>query len=118
MKIISFELTMPNIGSWNGRWTGENNKYYVIEKLSDRYLQSKDWFKDLLKDGKDSWHYSWGDGWGATVRVEIVDSVESRIRKKISKGFCGYEWMISSIKMYGDIYASHQIPKEKIETHP
>lgn len=101
MKIVSFQLTMPNIGSWNGRWTGESNKYYVIEKISDRYLNSQEHFKTLLEKGKDYWHYSWNDGWGANVTAEIIDASEARKRRKESKGFCGYEWMITTIKHYG-----------------
>ena len=25
--ILSFTLSMPNIGSWNGKWTGSKNLY-------------------------------------------------------------------------------------------
>ena len=100
---------MPNVGSWNGKWTGAAKKYYVIKKLSDRYMKSKDHFKDLLEKGKDSWHYSFGDGWGAGILVEIIDGVESRKRKKASAGFCGYEWMIDSICMYGEISTEKEI---------
>lgn len=103
MKIISFELTMPNRGSWNGQWSGQDKKYYVIEKISDKYLESKEWFKELLEKGKDSWRYSWSDGWSANVKAEIIDSAEARKRRKVSVGFAGYEWMIKSIKYYGEI---------------
>lgn len=99
---------MPNVGSWNGKWTGEGQKYFVIEKISDRYLNSKEYFKTLLEKGSDSWYYSFGDGWGANIRVQIIDSAEAKKRKKISKGFCGYEWMIDSIKFYGEILNSNQ----------
>lgn len=101
--LLSFQLTMPNVGSWNGKWTGAENKYYVIKKLSDRYVKNQDQFKRLLEKNRDSWHYSWGDGWGANVSVEIVDSSEAKKRRKISSGFCGYEWMIDSILMHGNI---------------
>lgn len=101
MRIVSWQLTMPNIGSWNGRWTGESNKYYVIEKISDKYLKSKEHFKELLDTGSASWYYSWNDGWGANVRAEIIDAATARKRRKESKGFCSYEWMIQTIKYYG-----------------
>ena len=103
MKIISFQLTMPNVGSWNGKWTGSESKYYVVKKVSDKYFNSKDHFKDLAEKGRDNWHYSWGDGWGANVTAEIVDSKEAAKRRKLSKGFCGYEWMVDSIMFYGEI---------------
>jgi len=103
MKIVSFELTMPNVGSWNGKWSGADRKYYVVKRISDRYLNKKEWFKELLAKGRDSWHYSWNDGWGANVLAELIDSTESRKRKKISAGFAGYDWMIDSILFYGEI---------------
>lgn len=106
MKLVSFELTMPNVGSWNGKWTGADKKYYVIEKISDKYLASKEHFKTLLEKGKDSWHYSWGDGWGANVKAEIIDAAEAKKRRKLSAGFCGYNWMIDSVKYYGEILNS------------
>lgn len=107
-RIVSFQLTMPNVGSWNGRWSGADSKYYIIKRISDRYLNSKEWFKDFLKNGKDSWHYSWNDGWGANVRAEIIDSTESRKRKKLSAGFCGYDWMVDSIMWYGKIQSTKE----------
>lgn len=106
MRIVSFELTMPNVGSWNGKWTGADKKYFFIEKISDRDLSSKEHFKKLLEYGRDSWYYNFGDGWGANVKVEIIDGTEYRKRKKISSGFAGYEWMIDSIKRYGEILNS------------
>lgn len=103
MTILSFELTMPNVGSWNGKWTGADRKYYVIKKVSDKYIKSKDHFKELLETKKYDFYYSWNDGWGANVRVQIIDGKEAAKRRKISKGFAGYEWMIDSIIFYGSI---------------
>lgn len=105
--IISFQLTMPNVGSWNGRWTGESKKYYVVENISTRYLKSQEHFKRLLEERRDSWHYSWSDGWGANVTVEIIDASEAKKRRKESAGFCGYEWMIKAIKYDGNINTNH-----------
>lgn len=103
MTTLSFELTMPNVGSWNGKWTGADNKYYVIKKLSDKYVKSKEHFKELLENKKDIFHYSWNDGWGANIKVELIDGTEAAKRRKLSKGFAGYEWMIDSILYYGSI---------------
>ena len=116
MKILSFELTMPNRGSWNGQWSGQDKKYYVIKKVSDKYIASKDHFKELLKDGYDNFYYRWSDGWGANVRVEIIDSKEAAKRRKISKGFCGYDWMIDSILFYGKITTETERKKENQPT--
>jgi hypothetical protein len=106
MRTLSFELTMPNRGSWDGKWTGESNRHIIIRKVSDRYLNKQDHLKTLLEKGQDSWHYSWRDGWGANVTVKIIDGTETRKLRKISDGFCGYDWMIDSILHYGIIMNS------------
>jgi hypothetical protein len=117
MKILSFELTMPNIGSWNGKWTGSDKKYFVIRKMKDKFAD------EIMKDAKaepvyegilvrekigytkprKNYYYNFGDGWGANVCIEQVDAKEAAKRRKISSGFCGYEWMIDSIIIHGDI---------------
>ena len=112
MKLISFELTMPNVGSWNGKWTGADKKYYVIDKITDRYLSSKDHFKTLLEKGSDSWYYNFRDGWGANVKAEIINAAEAKKRRKVSAGFAGYNWMIDSIKYYGEILNDAQVKRK------
>ena len=101
--IISFELTMPNVGSRNGKWTGADKKYYLIKKVSKRFFDKQEYFKDIKEKGKDSWYYNFGDGWGADVRAEIIDGKEAAKRRKQSKGFSGYDWMVESIIFYGVI---------------
>ena len=101
--VISFELTMPNVGSWNGKWTGADKKYYVIKKISKTYIDKQEHFKELKSKGKDSWYYNFGDGWGANIRAEIINSAEASKRRKNSKGFYGYEWMVDSIIFKGVI---------------
>ena len=104
MIILSFELTMPNVGSWNGKWTGANKKYFVVRKLSNKAFAAKEYLKDLTPPhGYTSFYYNFGDGWGANVHVERVTSSEAAKRRKMSAGFCGYEWMIDSILMRGKI---------------
>ena len=105
MKTLSFELTMPNVGSWNGKWTGSGKKYFVVKSVADRYFGST--VLPLL-DGhaSRSWYYDFGDGWGANVKMEAVTSAEARARRKVSAGFCGYEWMVDSILAFGDILSS------------
>lgn len=112
---VSFKLTMPNVGSWNGKWTGADKKYYVIRnvhKTRDRALAA--FIGGLLGDKTAvSFHYSWNDGWGANVTMQIVDGVEARKRQKMSSGFCGYEWMINSILKYGKIL--NEVETKKLE---
>lgn len=95
--IIAFELSMPNVGSWNGRWSGES-KRYIIRKT----IRSQD---DIKKaQSLIGYHYyNFGDGWGANVCVEQINAKEANKRRKISKGFCGYEWMINSIMEFNKI---------------
>lgn len=103
MRILCFELTMPNVGSWNGKWTGADKKYYIIRKVSDRFLNKQEYLKELIEKGKDSWYYNFGDGWGANISVEIIDGTKARKRRKQSKGFAGYDWMVESIILKGII---------------
>jgi hypothetical protein len=115
--IISFELTMPNVGSWNGKWTGADKKYYIIKKVSKKYFEKQEHFKDLQAKGNDNWYYNFGDGWGANVRAEIIDGAEATKRRKNSKGFAGYDWMVQSIIFYGEITTETQRKKsQQLET--
>lgn len=115
--ILSFELTMPNVSSWNGRWSGEGRKYYVTRKTSKTWLSKQDHFKELFKEnGSANFYYRWEDGWGANVSVEIVTAAEARKRNKISAGFYGYEWMINSIMYHGEIQTESHWKKSAMES--
>jgi len=92
--MTSFELTMPNVGSWNGKWTGEKDHHYDVRKLSKE--------KELELDGK-YFYYNFGDGWGAGIKIKKVDAKTAAKYRKISIGFSGYEWMIDSILKNGKI---------------
>lgn len=103
VKIVSFRLTMPNVGSWNGQWTGTSKMYYIIRKIRDT--------SKFLNDGetKNDFHYSWNDGWGANVECEIVDAKEAAKRRKISAGFCNYDWMVNNIIDFGTPYKKESV---------
>jgi hypothetical protein len=93
--LIVFELSMPGIGSWNHKWTGEDRYYAKVRKL---YKKSA---TEILKHG--NYEYNFGDGWVARIIVRKVDSNEAaKIRKK-SIGLAGYDWMIDSIVKTGNI---------------
>jgi hypothetical protein len=109
--ILSFELTMPNVGSWNGKWSGAAKKYYKHRTIGVQEIRA------LLGPDKErrSFHYSFGDGWGANVSVEQVSAREKARRERVSAGFYGYEWMISSILEFGKILnAAQQDERRKI----
>lgn len=95
---LLFILTMPNVGSWNGKWTGED-RVYARERNAKQYPNCKE----------DNYYYSFGDGWGANVEVRKVTVVEANKYIKKSVGFCGYDWMINSILLYGQILNSNEI---------
>lgn len=93
--LVVFKLSMPNVGSWNGKWTGAENLYAVIRNVTADQCTAI--------DGK-SFYYNFGDGWGASVSARrVANQRESRSIRKDSKGFCGYEWMIDSIIAHGKI---------------
>ena len=92
--MIVFKLTMPNRGSWNGRWSGEENLYVKVR--DERYVPKKLWDKAFF--------YTWDDGWTACVSVQRLPAKEARKLDKKSKGFCGYDWMITSLINDGYIH--------------
>lgn len=89
--ILLFELTMPNVGSWNGRWSGEKDVHIITK--TDRQIGKK---RILELDGQ-SFYYNFGDGWGASIHCRIIDRSEAAKLRKHNKGFCGYDWMVRSI---------------------
>jgi len=102
MRYVSFELTMPNVGSWNGKWTGEGKKYWIVKSFSEKFFKSdiEKLFEDKLYN---NYYYNFGDGWGANVRMELIDSKIAQYRRKNSQGFWGYDWMVNSIMKKGEI---------------
>jgi len=99
---LAFFLSMSNPPSWNGKWSGEGRKYVKTVKFKKKELENAD---KILKNG--GYSYSWSDGWRALVRVEQVTPEQSRQLTKTSDGFCGYEWMITSIIKKGYITADY-----------
>ena len=86
MRLIA-ELSMPNCGSWNGRWSGERDRF------TKEFSRSK-----KMADKIGRYSYNFGDGWRASVEIR-----EAEPREKVTKKFCGYDWMIDSIKVRGEI---------------
>lgn len=87
---------MPNVGSWNGRWSGEKDLYVKFRKLTNKQLAES-------QIEERSYYYNFGDGWGASVNVSVVDSKERQRFQRKSKGFASYDWMIDSIIKHGKI---------------
>jgi len=85
--ILRFELTMPNVGSWNGVDTGKKAGCFIFKNLSKNHAEEL--------DGK-SFYYNFGDGWGANVECE-------KARRSKTSGFRGYDWMVNEILEFGKI---------------
>lgn len=89
---LLFILTMPNVGSWNGKWTGEDIVYAKTKNVK---------LHPTCEEG--NYYYSWDDGWGVKIEVKRVTVKEANKYLKKSNGFCGYDWMIDSILTHGKI---------------
>jgi len=92
--IIAFTLSMPNCGSWNGKWTGEKDLYVITRKFG-RTKEAHNKVNEIMK--KPYHYYNFGDGWGAGVSLQVVDTKEATKLRKASNGFMGYNWMVDSI---------------------
>ena len=93
--MIAFELTMPNKGSWNNRWSGETKRYIRCKR---EWGFSKETLEKIIN--KD-YTYSWNDGWTACVSVRKVDGKTAKHLIKISNGFYGYDWRCGRSLVYG-----------------
>jgi sporulation protein YlmC with PRC-barrel domain len=89
-KKVLFELTMPNRNSYNGKWTGDEKKHYLI--INKSKVGNID---DILKTSQ--FFYDFKDGWKAEINVKLINNYEARIFNKNNDGFCGYDWMVSNI---------------------
>ena len=96
--MIVFELTMPHAASWNGKWSGADKRY--IRTWDERKVPKELWNKDF--------YYRWDDGWKACVSVNRMTVLEARKLERISAGFCGYDWMISSLIKDGYIHTKEE----------
>jgi len=96
---VEFRLSMPSRASWNNGWSGDDRNYTIVREFDDEAAAQL--------DGR-SWSYRWSDGWVASVAARVVIA-EASIAK--SDGFCGYDWMVTSIMRYGKIFADHERPE-------
>jgi len=92
-----FTLSMPNNNSWNGRWSGESNLHAITRKA---FRGNKPIYPLLKEDG---YFYDFGDGWGASISVSFITPSEAKKINRMSKGFCGYDWMVDEIVSIGRI---------------
>lgn len=105
MSALVYELSMPGVASWNGRWSGEDRCYAIVKTIRPT-LKHRAKCQGIADKGYYS--FGWSDGWRASVSVRIVDGKEARKIRSKSNGFCGYDWMVDSIERHGAIYDSDQ----------
>lgn len=103
--MIVFELTMPHVASWNGKWSGADRRYI-------RTSRERDVPKDLWNK---SFDYRWDDGWGACVSVTKMPIREAKKLEQTSAGFAGYDWMIRSIVKRGYIVSDSDLRRDNQE---
>ncbi len=108
--ILAFILTMPNVGSWNGKWNAEGRLHAIVinyTKIYGKSKEAKQKAETILNEG--SFYYNFGDGWGACISVKRVTASEAANIRKKSAGFGGYDWMVDSILRYGTIDRNSRI---------
>lgn len=94
--LIAFQLSTPSCASWDGKWSGEGQKYVLTATT-----RIKQGFKKIVEKGYYS--YSFGDGRVVGITVTEVTSKQAVKLRRESDGFCGYDWMVNSILKYGEI---------------
>lgn len=98
--ILCFTLSMPSNNSWDGRWSGKANLYARTVNFG-RSPQANDRAREILDKGYYS--YNFRDGWRAGITVTEVDAKQAKNVARKTKGFCGYDWMIESIRKHNEI---------------
>lgn len=91
---------MPNRGSWNGQWSGQQKRYFIHRRIGDKSARK---LAPAGGNNRRNFYYNFGDGWGANVSVTKIDDKTKREQVKVNAGFCGYDWMVASIILYGEI---------------
>jgi len=99
--LVLFELSMPGNNSWNGKWSGDEHLYARVVNVGTSKKAREKYEKLIGHHG-----YSFGDGWRAMITIREVTSSAARKIRKDSSGFCGYDWMISSLRQWGGIFAA------------
>ena len=92
--LMSFTLTMPGRGGWNGQWSGSDRLYVDVRRRPPG-----------CEITQCDFHYHWADGWTACVSARVVDAKEAERLRRKTNGFAGHDWMIDSILSKGRIEA-------------
>lgn len=85
---------MPSNNSWNGKWSGDGRLFAKVVNMG-KTKRAAEKVNKILDEG--SFYYRWEDGWCACVKVRKVNVEEANRLRRKSEGFCGYDWMVTSI---------------------
>ena len=108
MTHIVYILTMPNVGSWNGTFTGAGKLYCLVKSYkNDSDIPAK------VLSMKSGYFYDFGDGWGASVKAKKIAVSEKLKYKKESRGFMSYDWMVKEIEEFGRIKSLTERQQER-----
>ena len=99
--ILEFRLSMPNPPTWDGRWSQEDEYFAMIKTFRNNSPQCLAVAKRILKTG--TYIYRWDDGWTAEISVREVTRDQARKLRIKTRGFAGYEWMVTSIINHNEI---------------
>lgn len=75
--MVVFELTMPGVGSWSGKWVGADR----------RYIRTKDERKVPKELWGNNYFYRWDDGWEACVSVKRMPATKAKNLRENQVGF-------------------------------
>ena len=90
--MILFILSMPVVVSWDGKWSGDDKRYYMTRVLDYPYEEN------LI--GK-KFRHKFADGSVAEVSCISVHVDIGEYLMTLSDGFYAYEWMITNIIQNG-----------------
>jgi hypothetical protein len=100
---------MPNVGSWNGKFTGEGHLNCIVKSYPvDSPIPKK------VLSMKHGYRYDFGDGWSVNIKATEITGKEKPKYKKESKGFYGYEWMVKEIEEFGRIRTVTERRQEEV----
>ena len=111
--MIGYTLTMPRVGSWDRKWSGDGRVFMIFrpEARGEKGLKRQ---KEILANS--SYYYNFGDGWTARIDVAVIPKEEvSKLRRK-NQGFMGYDWMVDSIERHLKIFTPSEIKEMEGKT--
>ncbi len=76
----------------------DGKRFYIIKNLHKSFLSSKPFLSELLNTGEIIYNFNEGK-----IIVQLVTPMEANRRKRISSGFNGISWVITSILNQGAI---------------